>query len=366
MQGAPPSITHVMASGEVGGGAEHVVGLVRELVALGLRQSAIVGSNGVLADRLRGEGIIVHTLEMMKSRADLRIALSIRRLVHDLRPDLVHAHGTRAGLLVAASLSGPFVYTAHGLAYRHGRRCTRPLRLMAEGIVCRSARSVISVSRTDLHDLRRRRAIAADRGYYIPNAVDASRFAARDRVDARRRLTLDPQAFVVGTVSRLVPQKAVADLIDAVVPEPDLQLVIVGDGPLRDQLERRALPARSRIRFLGSRDDVAEILPALDVFVLSSHWEGEPIALLEAMAAGLPVVATRTSGAVDTLEGGAGLLVPIGAPAEIAAGIRRIRDEPELGERLRLRSRALVGSRTWARAASRALSVYRAAAHGVV
>jgi glycosyltransferase involved in cell wall biosynthesis len=202
-----------------------------------------------------------------------------------------------------------------------------------------------------------------DAGVHIPNAVDTERFAPGDMAAARRRLGLPSGAFVVGTVSRLVPQKSLHDLVDAAILCPEVTLVIVGDGPLRGDLEARAQVAGERIRFAGARDDIPDILPAFDVFAMSSRWEGEPIALLEALAAGLPCVATATSGAREVLETGSlGVLVDVGAPEAMAAALESLRVDPGARRTLGEAGRASMRSRSWAKSAEMLVAVYEAVA----
>ena len=231
-------------------------------------------------------------------------------------------------------------------------------RMLAERVACLAAAGVVSVSRTDLDDLVRRGFVAADRALHLPNAVDAARFSPGVRAAARRKLGLAETGFLVGTVSRLVPQKSVADLIDAVAPMPDVGLAIAGDGPLRKDLETRARPLGARVVFLGARDDVPEVLRALDVFVLASRWEGEPIALLEALAAGIPVVATATDGSREVLaQAGCGRLVEIGAPESLAAALAELRDRPDERRAMSERGRSAVRGRTY-EASARTLAAF--------
>jgi glycosyltransferase involved in cell wall biosynthesis len=261
---------------------------------------------------------------------------------------------------VLARPAAPIVYTAHGLSYRRtGDPVGRLIRFGTEAVLCHRAAAVITVSSMDLRDLRRRRVLRASKGVHIGNGIRLERFAGGDRRAARMRLGIDEDAFVVGSVTRLVPEKAVADLVDAVLELPSAVLVVVGEGPLQRDLVARARPAGGRIRFVGSRDDVPDILPAFDVFALSSLWEGEPIALLEAMAAGLPCVATRTSGARELLEGGQlGILTKVGQPSEMASVIETLRLDPDERERLAQAARVSVGGRSWASVAARVADVY--------
>src|SRR5439155_19838439 len=180
-------------------------------------------------------------------------------------------HGTRAGFFGALARPlvrrpPPSVYTAHGLSYRKELDAAgRAAFLAAELVACRTAQHVISVSRADLEDLWRRRFVRPERGTHVPNAVDAERFSPGDREAARERLGLARDAFVVGTVARLVPQKSVGDLVAAAALVPGAEVVVVGDGPERAALQARA---NGSVRFLGARDDVPEVLGALDVFAL--------------------------------------------------------------------------------------------------
>jgi glycosyltransferase involved in cell wall biosynthesis len=229
---------------------------------------------------------------------------------------------------------------------------------VAEAIACRAAAHVISVSRRDLDDLVRLHFAVRDRASHVGNAVDASRFAGGDRAVARERLGMDRGAYVVGTVSRLVPQKSVADLVDAIDLCPSAHLLVVGDGPERAALERRATRHGGRIRFLGSRRDVPAILPAFDVFALSSRWEGEPIALLEAMAAGLPCVATATEGAREVLDHGVGLLTPIGDSRSLGVALEQLACDPGRRRALAEAGSREVAGRSWAGVAEKVAGVY--------
>jgi glycosyltransferase involved in cell wall biosynthesis len=167
-------------------------------------------------------------------------------------------------------------------------------------------------------------------------------------------------AFVVVTVSRLVPQKAVADAIDAMARVRDTVFVIIGDGPERAELRARASGRGVQAVFLGARDDVPELLAGADVFVLTSRWEGEPIALLEALAMRLPCVATATAGSSEVLgSSGAGLLTPVGDVAALAEAIARLRREPELRAQMSRVARDLVRHRSFRENARSVLDVYR-------
>jgi len=220
-------VLHVMASGARGGGAAHILDLLPELRRIGWDCQAAAGSDGPLASELEALGVPVHPLDLMGRRLGfgrVREAVRLMRTARSLQADVVHIHGTRAAFFHAAARSavreGPerpsVVYTAHGLAYRKEAWAgERVVSLLAERIACRGADAVMSVSRADLDDLERRGFLGRRPGFHVRNAVRLSEEAGPRRAEARRRLGLPSDGPVVGTVSRLVPQKAVGDLIEA-------------------------------------------------------------------------------------------------------------------------------------------------------
>ncbi|MBE0467024.1 MAG: glycosyltransferase family 4 protein, partial [Candidatus Desulforudis sp.] len=183
----------------------------------------------------------------------------------------------------------------------------------------------------------------------------------------RRELGLSADRPVVGTVARLAPQKGVeyllragAELAGAGRP---VHLVIVGDGPLREMLTREAISLGADVLFLGHRPDAAALMAAFDLFALPSVTEGLPLALLEAMAGGCPVVATRVGGVPEAVvDGTTGWLVPPADPAALAAAVAAALDDPvrraELAAAGRERVRQVF---TDARMVEKTLAVYREA-----
>ena len=174
----------------------------------------------------------------------------------------------------------------------------------------------------------------------IPPGIDMSRFAPADKSTARQRLGLAPDALLIGTTGRLVPVKGQAVLIDAfarlkattgAIGGRDVQLVVIGDGPERAALEARArdLGVATATHFLGLRADVPDILPALDVFCLPSFNEGLPRSILEAQAAGVPVVSSDVGGCKHAVCPTTGLLVPPNDPEQLAQALHDILAGPD-------------------------------------
>ena len=373
-----------MASAARGGGAAHLLDLLPALRQTGWDCEAAVGHDGPLGTELTALGFPVHYVNLMERRLAPLRALRLARLTDRLAPDIVHLHGTRAafmhavGRTILAAVSrrarehSPVIYTAHGLAYRKDAGLLgSQVSLLAERVACYDTQAVISVSRTDLADLARRGYLDPGHGFHISNPVCTPAENSAGRSGARLRLGLPSEAVVIGTVARLVPQKAVGDLIEAVArialalegSSAIPILVVVGDGPMRADIERRARTGAggARVLLLGERGDVPQILPAFDVFALSSHWEGEPIALLEAMAAGLPCVATATEGAREILgdDSSSGHLVPVGDVDRFADALASLLRDAGARKALGAAARDRVRGRTPEAQAARLADVYR-------
>jgi glycosyltransferase involved in cell wall biosynthesis len=180
-------------------------------------------------------------------------------------------------------------------------------------------------------------AVPADRLRYIPNGV-----RVRTRDDATRTATRDllgvtPEDFVFLFVGRLQPVKDVGTLLEAMALLPKgvadtVRVVVAGDGPERQRLAAQvdALGIAARVSFLGARKDVDKLLMAADAFIMTSITEGQPMALIEAMAAGVPCVATAVGGIPTLLRDGAGVLVPPSQPADVAQAMVEVATDREL------------------------------------
>ena len=211
---------------------------------------------------------------------------------------------------------------------------------------------VVAPSQAILDGLVRSERVQAARTRCVPNGVDTRRFAPVPfpaRPERRARLGLPPHAFLFGCVARLRPVKRHCDMLEgfalATAERPDVHLVLVGDGELEQQLRGQAqqLGIADRVLFCGSRGDVEDLLPLLDVFVLTSSTEGMSNAVLEAMACGLPTIATAVGGNPETVDPPhTGLLVPPHAPNQLAKAMRELLLDPDrtraMGRRARLRA----------------------------
>jgi glycosyltransferase involved in cell wall biosynthesis len=298
----------------------------------------------------------VEIADRPRVRHDLRAIRRMRRLIAAWRPDVVHAHGLRAGALTAIALAfvRPTVYdpkpalvvTVHNAPVAGG--VTAAIYRVLELIVARRADSVLCVSKDLEERMRAAGARRVGRALVPAEAVPALR-AARPP----RPLPGDPPSDrpLVLAAGRLAAQKGFGTLLDAAARwhglEPEPLLVIAGEGPLEAELKARAALLGLDARFPGQRDDVPALLDAAAVFVLPSVWEGQPLSLQEALRAGVPIVATRVGGTPALTGEDAALLVPPGDAPRLAEAVRAVLTDPALALRLRRaaadRGRALPG-----------------------
>lgn len=292
---------------------------------------------------LEGAGVAVVPLRM-SGRAYLDERRRIVALCETLKPSVVHSHGYRSDVVDATAAHGagvPTITTLHGFTGGGLRdRLYEYLQVRA----CRRLHAVVAVS-----DPIRARVIASGvpagkvqviRNAFTPGAEPLERAAAR------AALGVPLEGIRVGFVGRLSAEKG-ADVLVRAVPglaASGVAVSVIGAGPQRDELEALAagLGVRDRITWHGLVADAARLYRAFDVFVLSSRTEGTPIALLEAMAAGVPVVATRVGGVPDVVSDDEAVLVPSERPEAVAAAVTQVlRDGAETQRRVAAARRVL-------------------------
>lgn len=271
-----------------------------------------------------------HVRRPLSPLQDARGLLELYRLCRRLRPDIVHANSSKAGIL--ARLAGWLarvparIFTVHGWAFAAYAGRTSTLYLVADRLMRPLTTRWICVADNELRLGLEARTCEGRRTVVIRNAIDVSSAPRAAPEAGRARLVF---------VGRLKYPKDAGTLVEAaaLLEDRDFELVIVGDGPERPALEAAARD--DRIRFAGARDDVPDLLAASAVFVLSSRSEGLPISVLEAMAAGLPVVASDVGGLREqVVHDETGLLVPPADARALADALARLVDDPALRRRL--------------------------------
>jgi len=344
----------------LGGGAERLQSTFAESLDPAAVELTVITLNpdppsAVAALRERGVRVVCFPAA---SFANLRRARAVLRFIRAERFDLIHAHLVRSTILagIVGWLSGtPVVATLHNT--ERSDRVRRVLQIAESWILRHVVDRVIAVGWETARahgDALGARAIDV-----IPNAVGVAQIpSAAERAATRRELGISDGAPLVLAIGRLVPQKAFSDLLRAFAAlpatRPAPQLRIVGRGRLEGRLAREIeqLGLSDRAQLLGLRSDVPRLLGASDLYASSSHWEGSPVAMLEAMAAGLPVVATDVGDVPRVLDSDSGLLVPPQQPEALARAIAALLADPTQRRRLGAGGRARVlahfGSRVWA------------------
>ncbi len=253
----------------------------------------------------------------------------LEQIVRRFRPHVIHSHCYVLRYLL--HISGPIMaHTVHNIASAEvnwfGRLIHRYM--YRRGVLPIAVGRAVAKSFTGMYGF----APAAT----IANGIDTARFCRPDARNAWRRANgfRDDEILIVST-GRLVPQKNPVGLARAVARIPNAQLLFAGEGDLRPLLE-----GRERVHLLGMRDDIPEILAAADVFALSSDWEGLPLAVIEAMAAGLPVVATDVGSVSEAVEHRrTGILVPPGDPVVLTEALSLLAGDPAMRREMGLAGR---------------------------
>jgi glycosyltransferase involved in cell wall biosynthesis len=366
----PPRLLLAVDSLEVGGAERHVVDLALALHRKGYGVEVACSVAGGLSESLEAAGVPVWPLtgRLVKRRVSPAYARGIRRLLRGGGFDLVHAHIFASAAAAAIATLGkglPLVITEHTEASWQTWR-TRWISRWAH----RRARHTIAVSTPIERRLIERDGVPSDLVTLIPNAV----IPAPDETPDSASTLPDgwPEGPLIGVVARLQPEKGVANFLQAATRVsrifPEAGFLVVGDGPLREELLSLAerLGISKRVRFLGYRTDSRALMGLMDVLVVPSLTEGSPLIVLEAMAAGIPVVASAVGGIPDQLRHGEeGILVPPDDPDALGEALGALLRDPayarRLGETGRLRTENEFSHETLVR---RIEVVYRAALDG--
>ena len=353
-------ILRVIARLNMGGPALHVAYLTAGLRERGYDTTLVAGSLARGEDSMAfvASGLDVDVVRIdqlgreISPLRDLVATLRLARLIRRERPDILHTHTAKAGTVgrVAALLAGRrappiVVHTFHGHVLRgyFGPLRSRLFRLLERWLAARTT-ALIAVSPQVRDDLVSLGVAKPERFAVIRLGIELDQRVAggqNGRLESRRYLGIPTDRFAVGWIGRMTAVKRTDDVLVAFKrlrdDGVDAVLCMVGDGPDREQLERRAheLGVVRDTLFLGYQEDVAPFYAAFDALVLPSSNEGTPVSAIEALAAGRPVVATRVGGVPDVVqEGEDGFLVEPGATDELADRLAQLARDPALRERM--------------------------------
>ncbi len=329
----------ITRSDAVGGASIHVRDLAREMIARGHRAKVLLGGVGPVTDRLEDAGVPYRALEFLGRTVhpirDWKAFRELSNALTEVRPDIVSTHTAKAGWIgraVCARLGIPAIYTPHG--WPAGDRfppLQRQLFAAAERIAARRAGAIVCVCE---HEKR----VAIEKRLARPEQLVVVYNGVRD-VGPELRAAPGAAPVRLISVARLEAPKDHATLIDALsrLMNLDWRLDLVGDGPLRDSIHARARAARiaDRIQFVGYSADPAALLARSQVFVLSSRAEAFPRSVLEAMRAGLAIVASCVGGVGEALDNGSnGILVPRKDPVALSKALGELMEDADRRRRL--------------------------------
>jgi glycosyltransferase involved in cell wall biosynthesis len=324
----------------VGGAEETALNLVRHLPPRFEPMVCCIHEAGPIGEEIRRTGTPVAVLGLTPGLRRPGDVIRLRRYLCDTRPSIVHTFLLTASLygrLAAILARVPVVIGTEMNVYEHKRRA----HALAERLLLAGTDRVIA-SAGAVRDFYVHQ-VGADPAKVdvVYNAVDfAQGRPTVSRLETRASLGLPADAPVAGIVARLTRQKGHRDLFEALASSPklaDVQLLVIGGGEEREALEQEAISRglSKRVHFLGVRRDVGNLLAAMDVFVLPSLWEGLPLAMVEAMGAGIPVVASRVAGIPEVVDDSrTGLLVPPSDPSALGAALTRLIEDPQLRQRI--------------------------------
>lgn len=346
------NIVHAIARLNVGGAALSVLELAAGQQRRGHDVLVVAGtippgerSMEHVADELGVPYLHVPVLQReLAPRADAEAVGTLRRVIRSRRATVLHTHTAKAGATgrIAAAAAGrarpgAVVHTYHGHVlsgyFNPGRE--RAFRVV-ERMLAWSTDALIAVSDEVRDDLVRMRVAPARKFAVIPYGFDLDARVGgpgSDRARLRSELDLAEDAFVIGWAGRLTAIKRPLDLIRVTAGIDGAVLVLVGDGEDRAAAESLAgeLGISGRVRWLGYRDDLGSLYSIFDVFLLTSANEGAPVVVIEALAAGVPVVATDAGGTASVVDAGeTGLIAPVGAIAELQEAVERLRQDDAL------------------------------------
>lgn len=332
-------ILYVITKSEIGGAQTHLMEVVRYMHYVGHNVLVVTGTAGWLTNELATIGvdyvILPDLIREINPAKDIKTINSICHILEDKQPDIIHCHSSKAGIVgrIAGAIKNvPAVFTAHGWAFTSGISLAKRIIYVAiEHMMLGITRKVICVSEFDRQLAKRWFLHNYNRVVTVHNGIVDKAFNG----NLVREYSL-PLKLI--SVARFSHPKKNMELIKAVeqinkLYSDNLQLNMVGDGPLLSEAQAyvTAHKLENEVHFLGSRTDVDDILNQNDIFCLISNYEGLPISIIEAMRAGMPIIASDVGGVNELVQDGVnGFLIPRGNISELVEKLKYILDHKEL------------------------------------
>jgi glycosyltransferase involved in cell wall biosynthesis len=343
-------VLETIRQGKIGGGETHVLDLVSELNKDIFEPVVLSFTEGPMVDQLKKMGVKTYVIPT-ETPFDVTKWKKVKELMEQEDIRLVHAHGTRANSNIfwaASQLKLPLVYTVHGWSFHADQGFfVKSYRTLGERLLTNMANLTICVSEDNLREGSQYFEMPNAR--VIQNGINLKKFnPQRNFTDIRAELGIAPHEVVIGYIARITTQKDPCTLVKALAKIPaniPVKCLMIGDGDLKDDAQNlaRELGVENRIIFLPFRQDVPDVLNAIDIYCLPSLWEGLPIGLLEAMAMQKAVVATNIDGTKEVIKHNSnGLLVPPQDPDALAQALLLLAEDKELRKMYGAKARATV------------------------
>ncbi len=345
-------VVHIITKLELGGAQQNTLYTVSHLDKTEFIPILITGLEGLLVDDAKRLGIEAHFLPSLVREInpvkDIQALFDIRRLLLSIKrssqsPIIVHTHSSKAGIIGrwAAYLAGipVIIHTYHGYGFNDYQSILqRWFFIFLERLTAKITTRFIAVSKNNIEKGINAKIFSSDDVELIRSGIDISEFSdvKIDKAIKKKELGVELGKPLVGMIACFKPQKAPLDFVKAAhlvcQKMSDVRFVVAGDGELRPPMEEliNSLDLKDKIKLLGFRRDIPEIMKCLDVFVLTSLWEGLPKVIVQTIAAGIPIVATEVDGSSEVIKNGInGFLVKPGDVEGIAEKIMYILQKPK-------------------------------------
>lgn len=335
-------ILQTIRQGKIGGGESHVLDLVHHLDPEKYVSVVLSFTQGPMVEILREKGITTYVIETERP-FDFTKWNKVTEILKKEKIDIVHAHGTRANsnsFYSSNKLGIPIIYTVHGWSFHPDQnRFVKILRVLSERFLAQKSDLTVCVSESNLAAAKE--LFLLPRACVIKSGVNLGKFGSDLRFnDIRAELDIKEDTILVGYVVRMTIQKDPLSLIKAISLLPkkvNIKFLFVGDGDLKAEAISlsKQLELETKIIFMGFRQDVPDILNAIDIYCLPSLWEGLPIGMLEAMAMKKPVIVTDIDGSKEVVINGVnGILVPPKSPTELAKALILLANDAKLRKQI--------------------------------
>jgi|SRR5690242_4993961 len=337
-------VLEAIYQGNIGGGESHVLDLIGELDRSGFEPVVLSFTKGQMMEKIREKGVKNYVLPSTAS-FDIKKWWKVRALIKNEEIDLIHVHGTKAALNLlwaAKSLRVPLIYTVHGWSFHDDQSPVKKrLRVLTEKFLTGRMDQNISVSLSN--QVRGKKHFRNFESVVINNGIDLRKFNPRrnDYADIRRELNIPSEVTLVSYIARITRQKNPFVMIKAFAKtlekSRNIRLLVVGDGELKEPVIQMAkeLLLQDHVIFQPFREDIPAILKATDIYCLPSLWEGLSIGLLEAMAMGNAIIASRVDGSKEIIQHGRnGIFIDPEQPEQLANAILLLHQDQAFRQQL--------------------------------